>query len=259
MALDYSGLFGGVGDVASTLISAGFGAMNSKRQYHWTRNLMNLQNELQRDNNIWSMQNAPQLTRQGLEAAGYNPILAISSGFGNSSNASGLGSAPAGNMPESNIGGSSSNAYQAFKLAREKNTAEVNATNASASLASEQAKTEEFKRMQLQSQTFLNNIDHQLRSKDLSWYDRRALMDVKTGYINAQANALSSRASMSHAYTAKMVGESNRDYNNSMRDLNVLNYHIKSPKAWASLERPRFINSGFSNWNYAVKSISGRN
>lgn len=204
-------LIGGGSSLTQSGMNFGFNAAATKRQYHWQRDLMNLQNELQKDYATWNLQNSASLTRQGLESAGYNPILAVSNGLSNASGSIGLGSASTGTAQAGDLASGITNAYQAFKLAREKNTAEVNATNASASLAQEQAKTEEFKRRQMESQTFLNNIDHQLKSKELSWYDKQSLMNIRTGYINAQANQLSAQASASNAHTAKMGYELNKE------------------------------------------------
>lgn len=246
-----AGLFG----IGNSFLNNAFAQSNSKRQYHFQRNLMNLQNELNRQNQIWTYQNGPSMTRAGLEAAGYNPIMALSN-LSNASPQAGLGASSMAGPPSDALGGAT-NAYQAFKLAREKNNAEVNATNASASLASEQAKTEEFKRRQLESQTFLNNIDHQLRSKDLSWYDRKSLMQVKTGYINAEANALQARSAESQAHSAKMAATASSDYQRSLRDLNTLEYKIRSPRAWHAVDNP-LLHYGYGGvWN-AVRSFTGR-
>ena len=244
-----SGVFGALGNIASTAISSAFGAANSKRSYHYQRNLMNLQNELNRQNQIWTWQHGPSMSRAGFEAAGYNPILALGN-LSNASPQSGLGSAVQGNQPDSDISGAASNAYQAFKLAKEKNNAEVNATNASASLATEQAKTEEFRRRQIESQTLLNSIDHQLRSKDLNWYDRKSLMQVKTGYVQAEASRLASQAAMSQANSASMTARANSQYTDLQKYLKSVEYrYIK--------EHPERALRGAA-WNYHTKQFFGK-
>lgn len=255
---DYSAIFGALGNLASTGIQGAFGATNSKRAYHFQRNLINLQNDLNRQNQIWTYANGPSQARAGFESAGYNPILALGN-LSNSSPQVGTGSASMAPTPDSDLTGSASNAYQAFKLAREKNNAEVNATNASASLASEQAKTESFRRDLMTSENLLNNINYELKSKELSWYDRRSLQELKSMAIGSQAQMLGARAQMSQAHTAKMVGQASSDYNRSLRDLNTLEYHIKSPRARATVNRPEFVNNGFEHWNYLSRSILGRN
>lgn len=239
-----------LGSSAGSIASAGLGFLSSAQQYNYTKKLMNLQNDLQKEFYKWSYSKSPSLQRAGLESAGYNPILAVQNGVSNASFNQGLGT-----VGQSDLAGAATNAYQAFQLARKKNNAEVNATNASASLATEQAKTEEFRRQMMSSQTFLNNINTELGKKSLSWYDRRQLQELKSMYINSQANMLGARAAMNQAHSAKMSAQASSDYHNSLRDLNILEQKIKSPKAKAAIEVPQ----GFANWNYMGRTIFGRN
>lgn len=198
-----------LGGLVGGLFGSGMSALGSMLSYSQQKSLMGHQNELQKDFSSWSLKNSASLQRQGLESAGYNPILAVNSGISNASGSMGLGS-----VSQPDLAGSSTNAYQAFQLARKKNEAEVNATNASASLSTEQAKTEEFKRQMMSSQTFLNNINTELGKKNLSWYDRRQLQELKSMYINSQANMLGARAAMSNAHTAKLQYGLNREVQN---------------------------------------------
>lgn len=251
-----SSIIGAFGNLASTGLQAAWNASSNKRAYHYQRNLMHLQNELNRSNQEWQFANAPSLARQGFEAAGYNPILALSNLNSSPSNASLGGVTQAGSI-ESDLGGSATNAYRAYKLERERNTAEVNATNASASLAREQAKTEDFRRQMLQSQTFLNNIDHSLKTKELSWYDKRQLQELRSMYINSQANMLGAQASMNQAHSARMIAQSSSEYQRSQRDLNTLEYHIKSPKAWNRVNHSSWYNNGFEDARRILSTVRG--
>ena len=75
---------GGIAGLGSNVISSIANASANKRSYHFQRNLLNLQAKLnykyQQKMSQWSSLNVPAYARQGLENAGYNPILAFNSG-----------------------------------------------------------------------------------------------------------------------------------------------------------------------------------
>lgn len=201
------------------LFGFGSSAMTSAMNWAMSREAMNTQyenqrklniqsNELSKDYTQWLNTNAYSQQRTGLENAGYNPMLAVGASP-MSGNISG-GSAGLSSAQASDLSGSVTNAYRAFRLERDKTGAEVNqlkasekATNASVSLIDEQAKTEQYRQKQMEADTALSNINKMLADKQVKWYDKEALMRIKTGYLNATANHLASEAQQLNAHTAQ--------------------------------------------------------
>lgn len=180
-------------------------AANAKRQYNYQRAL----NQQAYDLTMQGYREGPLNQRKGLETAGYNPILAVQNGVSNatfSGGSAGMGTNDTGSQK----GAMLANAFKIMQLERQKTGAEIanlsastSSTNAGISLIKEQAKTEQYRQKEMESQTALNNINKMLGDKSLSWYDKRQLMEIKTGYINAQANHLSSEAAQLNAHTAQ--------------------------------------------------------
>ena len=54
-------------------------AINSSRQWKYTRRAMEYQDQLNRAFNQWSLENNPSFSRKGYVDAGYNPLLALGS------------------------------------------------------------------------------------------------------------------------------------------------------------------------------------
>ena len=64
-------------------------------------------------------------------------------------------------------------------------------------------------------------LDNELKRKDLSWYDRKTIADIKSKLISAQAQAgiasasnLSAQASITNAKAAMINSQSNQSYKN---------------------------------------------
>lgn len=237
------GLFDFLGNIGGSAMSGAFSLAAANAQYQNQRKL----NEQAYDLTQRGYKESPTAQRQGLEAAGYNPILAVNSGtsFGSYSS----GSASMASTPDFATGMSNiSNA----KVTKQKSLSEIknieagtNATNASASLATEQAKTEQYRQKQLESETALNHIneqiaeyDKQLRKKDLDYYDQRwaleqkeRLTSVKTMLINAQANHMMSEADQLNAHTAQAdyrLRKGITDYENVYRKA-LADFYTKHP------------------------------
>ena len=188
--------FGAAG--ASTLGDLLGGFLN----YKYQSNLMDKQFGLQ----IRGLKESPNAMRIGLESAGYNPIMAL----GNTNAYASGGSAPS--VSSSTLGSNAVNAYQQNKL----NDATVNNTNAQAGLFDEQSKTEQAKRIQMEFQNAMLDVEKHLKQKDLDTYDRRfyaqlyeqmqraenyrAMANVQ-GY-NAETQRIASNAQMLQAQTS---------------------------------------------------------
>lgn len=211
-----AGLASGIASLGSGVVSGAWNASSNKRAYHFQRDLMELQAELNYNYSKqynewaarWNMQNAPTLTRQGLESAGYNPLLAINGGAGLGSglfNATSLtsgGSAPQANSLNVDLAGDLANAYSVLVNQRKLANAQVDNLNATTDNTRAKTVSEGYNQDLIRSQIALNQINHALSSKDLAWKDRMYIMHEKTGYIHALANQLGSQAQAMNASTA---------------------------------------------------------
>lgn len=162
-------MFGSIfGSTAGQAINYGFSKALQENQYKL---------------NLKGLRESPSAQRQGLESAGYNPILAVnSSGMANAT-----ASGTAG-LSDNGVGAnfaSISNARRLQKYEQSKLSADTqnaiagaDAQNANASLAREQAITEQAKRDNLQFQNSMLDVQKHLAQKDLDWYDRKAYTQI---------------------------------------------------------------------------------
>lgn len=225
-----SGLLGGLGSAASNAMQWAYSKEAAKLQFEHQKQLNIQSNELSKDYTKWLNTEGHSQLREGLEKAGYNPMLAVNASPSSGSISGGSAGMP--NVPNSDIGASAVNAYKVFNLERQKIKADTNATNASASLLSEQKKTETYKQKQIEADTALKYVDKLLGDKQLSWYDKKQLMEIKTGYMNAQANHLASEAAQLNAHTAQANYRMNKgitDYENVNRKA-LADFLEKHPK-----------------------------
>lgn len=164
-------------------------AINSSRQYKYSRDLMNQQFLL----NQKSLLENPQLARSGYEKAGYNPLLA-------------LGGQNYGVMPSATAGMSDSdNGSQAVGSALQAQEA-INNTklaNSNSALASQQAETEKSKRINYDFQNAMLDVQKHIHDKELSWYDRRANMELYELFQRAERYQAQSAIDSMNAQTAK--------------------------------------------------------
>lgn len=174
-----------LGSLASGIASGVMAGHGQYQAYKYNKKLQQQQYDLQQR----GYREGPTNARQGFVNAGYNPILALQSGgqFAGAGNAGGVGSI-SGNMPD--LGEAGTNAYRAFRLETQnmKNqTAQTEATvqqaNAQAELNKEQALTEQSKRINLEFQNAMLDVEKHLKDKELSWADRKFYSEV---YDNMQ-------------------------------------------------------------------------
>lgn len=194
-------------DMASTLLtSAGtqgigklmglFGSSNSaaeaaKRQYNYQR----LLNQQQYDLTQQGYRESPTNQRLGLEAAGYNPILALGGGgLSYGSYSAGSASAPM-DSTTSDLGNMVTNAYQTFKLAKDKNNADIagimagiKGVNADVALKTEQAITEQYRRDEMASNTLLNNMRSITEDESRPYFIRKLAAETYSTLTNAEVS-----------------------------------------------------------------------
>lgn len=152
----------------SSLASGGLGILaanaSSKKQYKYQSRLQAQAAKLNYHYALKSAENMPSATRKGLEAGGYNPMLAVqnsTSGANSSWTSSGQASAP------DYLSGLSN----AFELQRVKN--ETAQTDSLVDLQSEQSKTEQSKRRNLEFQNAMLDVEKHLKDEDLKHYEKR--------------------------------------------------------------------------------------
>lgn len=179
---------------AGSALSAGIGALASNasalKQYKYQSALQSQAAKLNYDYSLKSAENTPSATREGLVKAGYNPMLAVqnsTSGANSSWTSAGQASAP-------DYLGALSNA---FELQRVKN--ETAQTESTVGLQSEQSKTEQSKRTNLEFQNAMLDVEKHLKQKDLDTYDRRFYSELyeqmqRAENYRAQANVQSYNA-----------------------------------------------------------------
>lgn len=119
------------GDILGTAASTGLDIWAEDRAQSNSRDLMRYQLDLQKDYNTWYAQNYPSLYKQGLRDAGYNPILAVASGF--SSPSGGIsGGSPSSYNTAGHSGGFDNTAFQMQKNAIRKQKADIALTESEA-------------------------------------------------------------------------------------------------------------------------------
>lgn len=239
---------GKYGGSSMGLFGSLFGSNSAKKSFEYSKKLQEHQYQLERQ----SRQTVFQDTRQSLESAGYNPLLATGQ------QASSL---PVGNQMSvqddrtENLQNAISaiSALSGVKL----NNAQSQASSAGASLALEQAKTEQAKRVQMDFQNAMTDVETHLRQKDLSSYDKRFYTEMyermqhaenlkaqsAIGMMNAQTNARNAQtAFMNYQVNSR---NANTNYYNA-----VSNRYKRSDSYSFGLKGGSYSSSGFSNSRY---------
>lgn len=185
------GLDFGLGSISS--------AVSSSRAWKYTQRAMQLQHDLAMQ--AWNEQtrNQFQNTRYSLEQAGYNPLLAV----GAQSSATGIMPSATMSSSDNGIGNTSALDVMQTKSNLELQSSQSKAYSSQSALAEEQAKTEQAKRVQMDFQNAMLDVEKHLRQKDLDTYDKRFYASIyeqmqraenykaqsAIGMMNAQTNA----------------------------------------------------------------------
>lgn len=202
---------GGILGGASSALSA---AMN----YNFAKKLMDKQYDL----NIKSLKNSPAAARQGYVNAGYNPLLALGSqGMGFSASSSGVGADIA-----SGATGGANSAMQALQQ-----SSQIDNTKAQTTLVKEQAKTEEAKRIQMEFQNAMLDVEKHLKQKDLSTYDRRFYTEMYERMQHAENLKANSAIGAMNAQTNRLNAQTNRK-NSAIAEYNAKTQRYKNNYSW---------------------------
>lgn len=250
---DYKDPLQKVGSFLSTGIGIGrsvmglFGSKDNaakaaKRQYEYQR----LLNQQSFDLTQKGYRVGPKNQRYGLESAGYNPMLPFISGGQMSlgSYSGGSASAPM-DSTTADLGNMATNAYKVFKLAKDKNTAEISQilagvknTNADTALKESYAMTEEAKRTQMDFQNAMLDVERHLADKKLKWSDRQFYADIYDKMQRAENYSAMTAIHRYNAETNRMLQETNADINaeNIARAKSDVQFRNEHPKQTALLD-----------------------
>lgn len=189
-------------------------ALSSKRAWKYTQLAMAYQDTLNRN----FVKDYYRLNRFSLENAGYNPLLAVG-GSGAST------AMPSATMSSSDNGSGNVSALDVMqtKSNLELQGSQVDVNSSQSALAQEQAKTEQAKRVQMDFQNAMLDVEKHLKQKDLDNYDRRFYANIyeqmqraenykaqsAIGMMNAQTNARNAQT----AYMNYLVNNRNANTN----------------------------------------------
>lgn len=104
-----------LGLLAASAISSGVSIWSANQARKANRSDAAQQNEWNKENYIYQQTHGPSLTREGLEKAGYNPLLAVSGGVDTGS----IASAQMANSTQADLGGLVSSAKMGAMLGKE--------------------------------------------------------------------------------------------------------------------------------------------
>lgn len=204
-----------VGAAINDVSSLRNGLMNAYLSYDANRKLMQKSQQWQE-----RMSNtAHQREVKDLQKAGLNPILSAMGGEGAST-----GNSSAGSMTNSWIN-NSGDAYQYFnaKNQAEQTQADVKLKNAQADMTQQQTQNVMTDTQLKMAQNEIMNIEKQLKTKDLEWYEREHLQNYKKNMQeiinigtmatvnNAKANELKSQINLNNATNALEVERKNTE------------------------------------------------
>lgn len=221
------GLFGGASSALGSLMSYQSAKKLQQHQY---------------DLNQRSLRESPLNARKGFVDAGYNPLLSLgSSSQGFSANSSGV--------PSDMSSGVTSGVNSA--LSAKQNRATVDNIKADTSLKNQQGETEKARRVQMEFQNAMLDVQKHLADKDLSTYDRRFYANLyeqfqraenykaqsAIGMMNAETNRMNYQVNSANAATNRYNAESSRmnAYSNS-RNARTNSYNADTNRGKRSIK-----------------------
>lgn len=220
MPIDIGGALGGIGSFFGNMVT---GAVSSSRAWKYTQRAMNYQDQLNRA----YTRDSYGLQREGLEKAGYNPLLAL----GSSAN-SAIYNGSATPTDSENGTHAIQSAIQAQQLKNETamTKSNIESQEASSALANEQAKTEQSKRVNMDFQNAMLDVQKHLAQKDLSWYDRKANATLYELMQRAERYQAQSAIDALNAQTKKQEVVNNYRLGQAEHELNKNRSHYQNFK-----------------------------
>lgn len=224
------GIAGVAGNIGSSLLSYSTAKKLQQNQYD-----LNKKAQLEYFSNM----------RKSATDAGYNPLYALgTSGQGFSANSSGVSSDISGAMAQ---GVNSA-------LSAQKNNADIKNVKADTELKNQQSKTEESKRVQMQFQNAMTDVETHLKQKDLSSYERRLYTELYERMQHAENLRANSAVAKMNADTNRLNAETNRQ-NSAISAQKVRNdYYVGLENA-----KSNRINTRTNRENAKTNRINSRN
>lgn len=175
-----------------------------KLQYNYQRLLQQQQYDLTQR----GYRESPANQRIGLEAAGYNPLLAVTNGVQYGSYSSGQSSAVSDAAEQTNA---SSNRFNSAINAMSA-IAGLKATNASAEKMSQEAQTEVYKRENLWQDSMLKRSMEVLNNEEAPWIAKKAAAQIANMYMTGQAAVTGANAQTIAANAQQLNAETNAEW-----------------------------------------------
>lgn len=220
------------GAALAGLFGAGGSALSSMINYQSAKKLMDKQYKY----NLKTLRNAPTASREGFVDAGYNPLMALGSGqAGFSASSSGVGADLTSGLEQ---GVSSA-------IAMKQNKAQIDNINADTALKNNQGETEKAKRVQMEFQNAMYDVETHLKHLERDTYEYRfysnlyeqmqraenyraqsavAQMNAETNRMNARTQKYSAESERMNAYSNSRNARTNSynaDTNRGNRSIKV--------------------------------------
>ena len=184
------------GSLGSSLIGAFASNASSRKQYKYQSRLQAQAAKLNYDYGIKSLQNSPTAEREGLESAGYNPMLAVQ----NATSGANSGWTTTGQAQNVDYGQALSNAFDFKRLQNETKTAE-----STANLQNEQAMTEENKRRNFDFDSMMKDAQKHMTDKQTSWIDKEKNAQIYKDMQEAERARAEASVVAYNADTARII------------------------------------------------------
>lgn len=197
------------------LFKSGSSALGSLMSYESAKKLQQHQYKIYLD----SLRNAPSASREGFVKAGYNPLMALgSSQAGFSASSSGVGADLTSGLDQ----GINS------AIAMKQSKAQIDNINADTALKNNQGETEKAKRVQMEFQNAMTDVETHLKQKDLSTYEKRFYYDLYEQMQRAENYRATSAVSRMNAETNRMNAQTQKYSNPFSWGHSALSNHAKS-------------------------------
>lgn len=232
---------GALGSLGGSALSALSGQQSAYKAYKYSMKLQQHQYDLNKKAMLEYYGNQ----RKSLTDAGYNPLLAMQGGSSAQGFSASASQSPSGGFDTPDVVNSA--------LSAQSQKANIENIKANSALATQKAETEKSKRVQMEFQNAMTDVQTHLARKDLDWYDRKNyiqlynLMQQAENYRATSAigamNAETQRQKVANDYAlGKYHNESERmnSYSNSR------NARTNEYKADTERGRRSFGGFGFS-------------
>lgn len=198
--MDYTQLITPISNVASSLFGALGGIGSSFLSLRQQKELMNNQYSL----NLQGLKEGPLAQRQGLEVAGYNPLLGYIGASGASPSVSG------GSAGSFDLSSSMTNAFKVMQSERKLANAQTENTNADTVLKTEQAESERKRQEQISLQNDFQTVQTLMARNDLSWRDRHNLSQYENAISSAILNRTKANLANFEAETGRIAANASQ-------------------------------------------------